>query len=168
MTNHFRSVGIFTGSLALLLSLVSGCSTESDPTEVTSTGNQFESDNPDDSTFTDDAGNEMLVGQDLDLPANWPSAIPTPDGRLVAVSIFDQSTAVATWQIDGDLIATENNYLQVLQSNGFNTSKSDDLSTGSISVFFAVGKDFDITVSATPGEVETDPGEITVLVNPSL
>jgi hypothetical protein len=31
-----------------------------------------------------------------------------------------------------------------------------------------VNNDFDITVSATPGENLTDPGEITVLVNPAL
>jgi hypothetical protein len=155
--------------LALLaLTLVSGCSTDSDLPDVTSTNNQFETDNPDVSTFTDDAGNEMQVGQDLDLPADWPSGIPTPDGRLVAVSVVDQSTAVGTWQVDGDLIQIENNYLQVLQSSGFETSRSEDLSTESITVFFAVNNNFDITVSATPGENLTDPGEITVLVNPAL
>jgi hypothetical protein len=87
---------------------------------------------------------------------------------LVAVSVVDQSTAVGTWQVDGDLIQIENNYLQVLQSSGFETSRSEDLSTESITVFFAVNNDFDITVSATPGENLTDPGEITVLVNPAL
>jgi hypothetical protein len=170
---HFGSLRVFSGSLVLLLSLlaltlVSGCSTDTDLPDVTSTNNQFEPDNPDDSTFTDDAGNEMRVGQDLDLPADWPAGIPTPDGRLVAVSVVDQSTAVGTWQVDGDLIQIENDYLQVLQSSGFETSRSEDLSTESITVFFAVNNDFDITVSATPGENPTDPGEITVLVNPAL
>ena len=156
------------GVLSLLLVTLSGCSADSGAEDVTSTGNHFESDNPSDSTFTDDAGNEMQVGQDLALPSGWPSAIPTPEGRLVAVSIVDQSTAVATWQVDGDLISTENSYLKDLESRGFQTSQSTDLSTDSISVFFAINDEFDITVSATPGEQESDPGEITVLVNPAL
>ncbi len=157
------------GAFSLLLFTVSGCSAQTGPEDVVipSAGNQFESDNPTDSTFTDDAGNEMQVGQNLDLPSDWPADIPTPAGRLVAVSIVNESTAVATWQIDGDIIEAEINYLKALESRGFQTSKSDDLSTDSISVFFAINSDFDITVSATPGEQESDPGEITVLVNPA-
>lgn len=162
------SLGKVAGAITIVLLGVSGCTSDSGPTEATPTGNHFESDNPEVSTFTDDAGNEMQVGQDLELPREWPSSIPTPDGRLVAVSVVDQSTAVATWQIDGDLISAENSYLQDLESQGFQTTKADDLSTESISVFFAIGNGLDITVSATPGEQETDPGEITVVINPSL
>ena len=166
--SHGTSLGTAIGAITIVLLGVSGCASDSGSTEATPSGNHFESDNPEESTFTDDAGNEMQVGQDLELPKEWPSSIPTPDGRLVAVSVVDQSTAVATWQIDGDVISAENNYLQELESQGFETTKSDDLSTESISVFFALGNGLDITVSATPGEQESDPGEITVVINPSL
>jgi hypothetical protein len=170
-----RPVNIFVvGTLTLLLATVTGCSNGSTSNgsapsnSAPATGNHFESDNPNDSTFTDDAGNEMQVGQDLPLPEDWPAAIPIPEGRLVAVSIVDESTAVATWQVDGELTSIDSAYLQLLESRGFTTERSNDLSTESITVFFAVGNNFDITVSATPGEKETDPGEITVLVNPSF
>lgn len=155
-------------ALVLWVPTLTGCATEPAPRENTSAGNQFESDNPGDSTFTDDAGNEMQVGQDLDLPADWPSSISPPQGRLVAVSVVNPLTAVATWQVDGDVMAAETLYLELLESNGFTVENSSELSTNTISVFFARDETFDVTVSATPGDKVTDPGEITVVVNPAL
>ena len=128
----------------------------------------FESDNPDDSTFTDDAGNELQVGENLPLPPDWPADVPIPDGSLIAVSVVDAQTAVATWQTDGDVLLAEQSYVEQLASTGFTVTKSDDLSTDANTVYTAVGNGLDITVSATSGEKETDPGEITVLVNPGL
>ena len=128
----------------------------------------FESDNPDDSTFTDDAGNELQVGENLALPPDWPGDVPIPDGSLIAVSVVDAQTAVATWQIDGDVLLAEQSYVEQLASTGFTVTKSDDLSTEANTVYTAVGNGLDVTVSATSGEKETDPGEITVLVNPGL
>ena len=128
----------------------------------------FESENPDDSTFTDDAGNELQVGENLPLPPDWPADVPTPKGSLIAVSVVDTQTAVATWQTDGDVFLAEQSYVEQLASAGFTVTKSDDLSTAANTVYTAVGNGLDVTVSATSGEKETDPGEITVLVNPGL
>ena len=159
------------GAVLLIAGMLSGCSSQdsSEPnSDITTSGDQFESDNPEDSTFTDDAGNEMQVGENLELPADWPAAVPTPEGRLIAVSIIDESTAVATWQVDGDVVTAENALVEAFTLNGFRAERSEDLSTDSITVYTAVGNDLDVTVSATPGAGESDPGEITLLVNPSF
>ncbi len=52
------------GSLVIL----TGCSSTTETPEVAVTGAQFESDNPDANVFTDDAGNELQVGDDLPIP----------------------------------------------------------------------------------------------------
>ena len=145
-----------------------GCTSTTVSPDVSPTGAQFEFENPDDSVFTDDAGNEMQVGSDLDVPANWPAAVPTPQGRLIAVSVVDESTAVATWQVEGDVIQAEDAFVQVMTESGFQVTRSTDLSTENISVFTAQGNDLDVTISATTGENPDDPGEITLLVNPAF
>ncbi len=159
---------ILVGLMLCAVPLV-GCSSSNDTSTVSPTsGNHFESDDPNDSIFTDDAGTEMVVGDDLDLPNEWPSGVPVPSGRLVAVAIADPATAVATWQIDADLSVAESDYISQLELSGFEISPAPDLSTESITVYFAIGQKLDITVSATPGEKPSDPGEITVVINPSL
>jgi hypothetical protein len=155
--------------LALVLGLsLAGCTSHTVTSEVSPTGAQFELDNPNDTTFTDDAGNELLVGDNLELPSNWPAAVPTPPGRLIAVSIVDESTAVATWQVEGDVNQAEDALVQEMSDSGFVVIRSDDLSTETISVFTAEGNDLDVTVSATPGANTGDSGEITLLVNPAF
>jgi hypothetical protein len=152
------------GSLVIL----TGCSSTTETPEVAVTGAQFESDNPDANVFTDDAGNELQVGDDLPIPANWPVTVPTPDGKLIAVSVVDDSTAVATWQIEGDMLSVEADYVLQLEAAGFSASQSTDLSTDTINVYTAIGNGLDITISATLGAETTDPSELTVLINPAM
>jgi hypothetical protein len=148
--------------------LISGCSSTTVTPEALPTGAQFESDNPDANVFTDDAGNELQVGDDLPLPADWPVGVPTPVGKLIAVSVVDSSTAVATWQIEGDMLIVEANYVAELEKAGFAATQSTDLSTDTISVYTAMGNGLDITISATLGAESTDPSELTVLINPAM
>ena len=152
-------------TVVFTLGACSGATTESAPT---ATGDHFESENPDDSVFTDDAGNEMQVGSDLDLPAEWPAAMPVPEGRLIAVSVVDASTAVGTWQVEGDVNEAETIFVQTVSDAGFTVTPAADLSTDTITVYTAQGNDLDVTISATPGETPSDPGEITLLVNPAF
>lgn len=142
--------------------------TDSVDSSSSGTDAQFETDNPDDSTFTDDAGNEMQVGENLVLPPEWPALVPTPEGSLIAVSIVDSETAVATWQTPGDVFVAEQSLVELFESGGFEVTKSVDLSTDANTVYTAVGNGLDVTISATSGEVQSDPGEITVLVNPGM
>lgn len=146
---------------------LSGCS--SSPTEAPTSdlGNHFEQSNPTDELLDDGSGNELVVGSDLTLPNNWPQGIPTPDGTLIAVSVIDERTAVATWTVQGDVFTAQEDFLTKFDSS-FAVEPIADLSTETIVVYGAIGNGYDITVSATLGEQVNDPGEITLLVNPSI
>lgn len=164
-------MGVAIASLTLLLGACSQNSDvgpESEPQSDTTASNHFETDPTGDSIFTDDAGNEIAVGENLTLPNNWPGLVPTPEGSLVAVSVIDEQTAVATWKIESDVFAVQEEYAQDLSSQGFEVSSDFGLSTDTIVVLIARGSGLDITISATTGEQVNDPGEITVVVNPSV
>jgi hypothetical protein len=144
-----------------------GCSSEPEAVQSRDLGDRFESSNPTDNFLDDGSGNELEVGTDLPLPANWPQGVPTPNGTLIAVSVIDKRTAVATWTVQGDVFTTQEGFLSEFDST-FTVEPLADLSTDTIAVYGVIGNGYDITVSATLGERSSDPGEITLLVNPSL
>lgn len=146
---------------------LTGCSQDSTSPETTASGNQFEVSNPDDPLLDDGSGNELVVGSDLALPSDWPAGVPTPTGTLIAVSIIDDRTAVATWSVTGDVFEVQQDFLGEFDTS-FEVGPLADLSSATIKVFGAIGNGFDITISATLGEQSTAPGEITLLVNPSI
>ena len=159
---------IVVGACVVAISLgVSGCSSSSDTTQTADLGNRFEVANPTDELLDDGSGNELEVGADLALPSNWPQGVPTPTGTLIAVSVIDETTAVATWTVEGDVFSAQQGFLAEFDST-FAVEPISDLSTDTISVYGAIGNGYDITVSATLGEQVSDPGEITILVNPSI
>jgi len=151
----------------VLIAGIAGCSSGSDVVQTSDLGDRFEAPNPTDDLLDDGSGNELEVGSDLTLPDNWPQGIPTPSGTLIAVSVIDERTAVATWIVEGDVFTAQANFLNEFDSM-FTVEPLEELSTDTISVFGAIGNGYDITVSATLGEESSDPGEITLLVNPSL
>jgi hypothetical protein len=143
-----------------------GCSGSVDVAQTSDLGNQFEQSNPTDEFLDDGSGNELEVGRDLNLPSNWPQAIPTPEGSLIAISVIDERTAVATWSVQNDVFLAQKEFLTEFDES-FAVEPLLDLSTESIIVYGAIGNGFDVTISATLGAKADDPGEITVLVNPS-
>lgn len=143
-----------------------GCSGSVDVAQTSDLGNQFEQSNPTDEFLDDGSGNELEVGRDLNLPSNWPQAIPTPEGSLIAISVIDERTAVATWSVQNDVFLAQKEFLTEFDGS-FAVEPLLDLSTDSIIVYGAIGNGFDVTISATLGARADDPGEITVLVNPS-
>ena len=143
-----------------------GCSGSVDVAQTSDLGNQFEQSNPTDEFLDDGSGNELEVGRDLNLPSNWPQAIPTPEGSLIAISVIDERTAVATWSVQNDVFLAQKEFLTEFDGS-FAVEPLLDLSTDSIIVYGAIGNGFDVTISATLGAKADDPGEITVLVNPS-
>lgn len=158
-------ITILTCLLVLTIG-VTGCSSAPNVTQTSDLGDRFESSNPTDNFLGDGSGNELEVGSDLALPANWPKGVPTPIGTLIAVSVIDERTAVATWSVEGDVFTTQQGFLDKFDST-YTVESISDLSTDTISVYGAIGNGYDITISATLGEQLSDPGEITLLVNPS-
>ena len=153
--------------VVVLTAGLAGCSSGSDATQTSDLGDHFESSNPTDDLLDDGSGNELEVGTDLTLPTDWPQGVPTPSGTLIAVSVIDERTAVATWTVEGDVFTAQEGFLTEFDST-FTVEPLAELSTDTIAVYGAIGNGYDITVSATLGEQSSDPGEITLLVNPSL
>ncbi len=151
----------------MLAICVAGCSSTPDAAPTSELGNHFEQSDPTDDHLDDGSGNELEVGTNLTLPQDWPQGVPTPIGSLIAVSVIDERTAVATWMVQGDVFTIQKDFLTEFDST-FIVEPISDLSTETIVVYGAIGNGFDITISATLGEQENDPGEITLLVNPSI
>ncbi len=151
--------------VVLVLGLA-GCTSSPTVSQTSDLDNRFETSNPEDKLFDDGSGNELEVGSDLSLPPDWPEGVPTPAGALISVSVIDDRTAVATWSVEGDVFQAQQSFLAEFNS-GFSVEPIPDLSTDTIIVYGATGNGFDITISSTLGERSTDPGEITLLVNPS-
>ena len=163
---NFRSRIAVALSVVVLTTGFVGCSSAVDEAATSDLGSHFEQANPTDEFLDDGSGNELEVGSDLALPNNWPQAIPTLGGSLIAISVIDERTAVATWTAQGDVFLAQKQFLAEFDST-FVVEPLLDLSTDSIVVYGAIGNGFDVTISATLGQQADDPGEITLLVNPS-
>ena len=157
------------------IALLSACSNgnsdasmESGASASQSADDHFEGDAQNDSILTDEAGNELSMGDNIELPTDWPAQVPTPAGSLIAVSIIDSSTAIGTWAVTGDVYAAQEIFKGELDTLGYSTKAAPDLSAEGIVVFTAQGNGLDVTVSATIGEKDSDPGQITILVNPGF
>ncbi len=162
-------IALSLAAIALLSACSSGNADASLESSASETVNDhFEGDAKNDSTLTDDEGNELSVGENIELPSEWPAAVPTPDGSLIAVSIIDASTAVGTWAVNGDVYAAQELFKDELTAFDFSTRSAPELSAEGIVVFTAQGNGLDVTVSATLGERDSDPGQITILVNPGF
>ncbi|GEM_PF-318712 len=159
-------VAATTLGIAMLLGM-SGCSSSPEEVQQSDMGNRFETSNPTDGFLDDGSGNELAVGSDLTLPGTWPEGVPTPAGTLIAFSVIDDRTAVATFSVDGDVFSSQQMFLTAFDTS-FTVEPIPDLSTDTIAVYGAIGNGYDITISATLGEQPSDRGEITLLVNPSL
>ena len=144
---------------------IGACSTGPGPSESSDLGNRFETSDPDDALLDDGSGNQLSVGSDLVLPLDWPVNVPTPEGTLIAVSVIDDQTAVATWSVADDVFKAQQSYLAQLDA-GFAVEPIPDLTSDTIVVYGATGNGYEVVVSATVGEETADPGEITLLVNP--
>ncbi len=167
--NHYVGISNIQTATALGVVLVfglAGCTSSPTVSQTSDLGNHFEPSNPEDKLWDDGSGNELEVGSDLSLPPDWPEGVPTPAGALISVSVIDNRTAVATWSVEGDVFQAQQLFLAEFDS-GFSVEPIPDLSTDTIIVYGATGNGFDITISSTLGERSTDPGEITLLVNPS-
>lgn len=159
-------MGVLISGLVIVLG-IGGCSRSLSSAESSDLGNRFETSETGDALLEDGSGNQLELGSDLSLPQEWPTNVPTPVGTLISVSVIDEHTAVATWSVVGDVFQAQQIFLVELE-DGFAVESIAELTTETITVYSATGNGYEIVVSATLGEEDTDPGEITLLVNPSF
>jgi opacity protein-like surface antigen len=72
-------------------------------------------------SVTDDEGNTTVVGEDVELPEEWPTVIPVPAGApLMAASVDAEGKAVtSSWMGDPDPAVAAEAYGQQLLDAGF-------------------------------------------------
>jgi hypothetical protein len=71
-------------------------------------------------SVTDDEGNTTVVGEDVELPDEWPAVIPVPDAPLMAASVDAAGKAVtSSWMGDADPAVAAEAYGQQLLDAGF-------------------------------------------------
>lgn len=84
-------------------------------------------------TMTDDQGNEVAVGEGIELPANWPSSVPAFEGGTLGVaSVNADGSASAMWTTEATPADAAAAYGAALEAAGFTqqtTSAMGDLTT---------------------------------------
>lgn len=126
VTEHGRTVAMLA-AIALAVGSLGACGQAADEVAeqaiegaLSSAG--AEVDVEDDSvTIQDDAGNEMAVGEGVDLPSTWPADVPVYQGgtlTMVMVSA-EEGTANAMWSLREEPEAAVASMRQALEGAGY-------------------------------------------------
>ncbi|MDO8307857.1 MAG: hypothetical protein Q7V58_05815 [Actinomycetota bacterium] len=109
---------------------------------------------------TDEEGNEMLMGEDVAVPDNWPSEVPIYDnGRLISVMVAgDGSNVNAVWQTDATTEEAAATYGAALESSGFTVGDTSAVSGMTNATY--EGNGYTVTVTTLDAE-----GTATLMVN---
>lgn len=118
--------------------------------------------NSDGVTVEDSAGNNITIGDDVTLPDNWPSEVPTYDaGKLSSVMVAgDGSSVQAMWTTDATPEDAAKAYGDALLAAGFTagtTTNVEGMTGGDYT-----GNGYAVNVAVIAAE-----GQTTVLVNAS-
>lgn len=77
-------------------------------------------------TMTDEEGNQVVIGEGVELPANWP--LPVPDsGVLAMATVQSDGTAYAMWQVEGTESDAADSYGDLLVSAGYSLERDSNL-----------------------------------------
>ena len=102
-------------------------------------------------TITDDQGNEMVAGEGVSLPANWP--LPVPDsGTLAMATVQTDGTAYGLWIVDGSAKDIADQYGQLLISAGYALNQETNLDGAIMRDYSALGRFVSVVVGETEGE----------------
>jgi len=102
-------------------------------------------------TIKDEQGNEMVAGQDVALPANWP--LPVPDsGSLAMATVQTDGTAYAMWVVDGSATQVADAYGQLLIAEGYALNQETNLDGAIMRDYSGMGMFVSVVVGETEGE----------------
>ncbi|MFA7323675.1 MAG: hypothetical protein WC005_04875 [Candidatus Nanopelagicales bacterium] len=104
-------------------------------------------------TVTDEDGTAVSIGEDVALPSNWPSDVPTVDGTLFTVSVSETSgEASAMWKTAGDPAAMAGAYKSALEAAGYTITS--ETKTADLVIIGAEGNGKTISVMFSQAEGE--------------
>jgi hypothetical protein len=102
-------------------------------------------------TITDEQGNEMVAGEGVTLPSNWP--LPAPDsGTLAMATVQSDGTAYAMWVVDGRAKDVADEFGQMLISAGYALNQETNLDGAIMRDYSAIGMFVSVVVGETEGE----------------
>ena len=105
-------------------------------------------------TVKDDEGNEVSVGENVELPADWPSAVPAVEGgTLMMAGVDADGGASAMWQVQADPESASTAYGSQLESAGFTKDAEAMLDTAAMRQF--AGNGLRVSVSASESDGST-------------
>lgn len=102
-------------------------------------------------TITDEEGNEMVAGEGVTLPSNWP--LPVPDsGTLAMATVQTDGTAYGMWVVDGSAKDVADAYGDLLISEGYALNQESSLDGAIMRDYSAMGMFVSVVVGETEGE----------------
>lgn len=105
-------------------------------------------------TVKDGEGNEVSLGENVELPADWPSAVPAVEGGTLTMAGLDgDGGASAMWQVDADPETASTAYASQLESAGFTKDAEAMLDEAAMRQF--LGNGLRVSVSATESDGAT-------------
>jgi hypothetical protein len=103
-------------------------------------------------TFTDEEGNEIAVGEGIDLPANWPANVPAFEGGTLGVaSVNADGTASAMWTTEtssADVVAA---YGATLEGAGYTQTSTSAMGDLNIADYTGNGQTVNVSAIAADG-----------------
>lgn len=103
-------------------------------------------------TFTDDEGNEVAVGEGIELPGNWPDNVPAFEGGTLGVaSVNTDGTASAMWTTDSSAADVAAAYGAELEGAGYAQTSTSNLGDLSIADYAGNGRTINVSAIAADG-----------------
>lgn len=115
-----RRIIITAAGAALALggvSALAGCGSTVESAVEGATGVDIDA-NEEGIEITDDEGNSFQAGEDVEVPASWPSDVPLYDGQLLSAIAAGDGTNLI-WRTDSSVNETFEEYAAQLKSAGF-------------------------------------------------
>jgi len=102
-------------------------------------------------TIKDAQGNEMVAGEGVALPANWPLPVPN-SGSLAMATVQTDGTAYAMWVVEGSATQVADSYGQLLIAEGYALNQEVNLDGAIMRDYNGMGMFVSVVVGETDGE----------------
>lgn len=112
-------------------------------------------------TVTDESGNAIAIGENIDVPENWPAEVPLFEGgSMVSVSVNADGTAGAMWTTDTTAEEAAAAYDKTLTAAGYTQTETANM--GGMIVTGYEGNGLTVSVSTITSDDQTTGVMLTV------
>lgn len=101
-------------------------------------------------TQSDDPNASMIIGEDVPLPGNWPTALPIPNGGSVnSVGVAENGSANALWVLSKPVSIVADEYESLLTQAGYSKVPDSDIELEGMAGADWTGNGFEVSVVAS-------------------